>query len=114
MEYAKLIYIRIQVKLFRSLHSTQECMVVQKINLNQSYINADIIHFIDTSYIKTENTTILEWLRSITEVIFIIAYKYENIDQATLWIPTSKSSRDPFIHELDVKQSRSTCMSVGF
>ena len=62
-------------------------MVVQKINLNQSYINADIIHFIDTSYIKTENTTILERLQKMLGLIYKMASKDKNIYQANLWIP---------------------------
>ena len=72
---------------FRSMHNSQECPFVQRIDLSQNYRNVDIINFIKTSYVKTENTTILEWLRSILEVISIVASKYANIDRANLWIP---------------------------
>ena len=41
--------------LFRRLHSTQESLVVQSIYLSQNDGNADIINFIDVSYVKIEN-----------------------------------------------------------
>ena len=65
--------------LFRSLHNNQEYPVVQRIDLIRNYVDADIINFIDASYVKTENTAILEWLYSILEVISIIEPKYANL-----------------------------------
>ena len=49
-------------RLFIILHITQEFTVVQRIDISQSYGNAHIINFVDASYVKTEITTILEWL----------------------------------------------------
>ena len=57
------------------------------IYLSQIYGNADIINFIDASYVKTENTTVLEWLQSILEFIYIIASKGANIYLEIIWIP---------------------------
>ena len=71
-EYKIIIFIR--------LHSTQEYSVVQRIDaLSRSYRNEYIINFIGASYVKTENTTILEWLHIIMEVIYRISKKYANI-----------------------------------
>ena len=71
-EYKRIIFIR--------LHSTQEYSVVQRIDaLSRSYRNEYIINFIGASYVKTENTTILEWLHIIMEVIYRISQKYANI-----------------------------------
>ena len=52
-------------RLFRSLHNNKECSVIQRIDLIRNDGDTDIINFIDASYVKIENTTILEWLRSI-------------------------------------------------
>ena len=74
-------------RLFISLHNNQECSVAQRIDIIRNDENSDIINFIGAIYVKIENTRILDWLRSILEVISIVASKYANIDRANLWIP---------------------------
>ena len=67
-------------RLFISLHNNQEFSIIQRIKFSQNGGNADIINFIDASYVKTEINTLLKWLRSILEVIAIIEPKGANID----------------------------------
>ena len=88
-------------RLFISLHNNQEFSIIQRIKFSQNGGNADIINFIDASYVKTENTTILEWLRSIIEFIFIISSKDANPYRATIWIP--KQSFPNPVHLLERK-----------
>ena len=74
-------------RLFGILHTTQEFSVVQRIDINKNDGNANIIDFIDASYVKTENTTILERLQKMLGLIYKMASKDKNIYQANLWIP---------------------------
>ena len=74
-------------RLFRSIHNNQGFPFILRIDLSRNYGNADMINFIDERYVKTENTTVLEWLRSIIGFMSIIASKDANLDWATLWIP---------------------------
>ena len=60
-------------RLFISLHNTQEFSVVQRIDFSLNDGSSDIINLIDTSYVKTEDTTIMDMLQSMLEVIYIIS-----------------------------------------
>ena len=53
MECEKIFTPEYKSRLFRILHSTQECSVVQRIYLIRNYINVDIINFIVVSDVKT-------------------------------------------------------------
>ena len=59
-ECANIVTSEYKSRIFKSLHKTEECLVVQRIDLIQNYGNADIINCFDAIYIQTENTTILE------------------------------------------------------
>ena len=87
MEYGKFIYIGIKDQNFQRPTTYSRILIFQRIDFSQNYGNTDIINLIDTSYVKSKNTVVLEWLHSMMEVIFIIASKDANLNQATLWIP---------------------------
>ena len=66
-------------KNFRSLQNNHDCSVIQRIDLRLNYGNLEIINFIDASYVKTFNSKILEELRSILELVYIISSRFANI-----------------------------------